>query len=265
MKYFELFIDELGNHNPIDKKSGLYILSGCAVSKEGKIDLTVKADQIKFKYWGHTNIVFHSRDIGRRKGPFNILKNKKLYTEFINDIFVYLKEAKITSFIIVCDKKIIRRLGWNSTKVIIETARQLLINYTVWLLGKTNSKGKIIIESATAEKDRYYLNEFSNILSPNNSNLLGIEHKKIKMILTSIAFVTKQNYDIEEQIADIFAYAASCKYLRSIKVKSFKTGSYEDKIIRILDNKLFRMPTKAGDKKMKFYKEIESFCLVPRK
>lgn len=264
MKYFELFIDELGNHNPLEKSSSQYVLLGCSVSKDDRQMLAIRADQIKFKYWGHTDIIFHSRDIGRKKGLFSIFKKKEIYNNFIKDILNYLKEARITLFVVVCDKKMARKLGWNSSKIIIETAGRLLTNYTVWLLGLSNSCGKITVESATAEKDKYYLNQFSNILSPNNANLLGISHNKIKLTLTSMSFVTKQNYDIEEQIADMFAYAASCKYLRDSKQKSFKTGSYEGRTIKVLESKLFRLPAKAGIKKMKFYKSVESFCVVPK-
>ena len=77
--------------------------------------------------------------------------------------------------------------------------------------------------------------------------------------------VTKENSDIEEQIADLFAYAAKCKYKRVFKKSVYKTGSYEDRIVKILDQKLFKLPSGAKDRKMKFYKTIEPFCIVPKK
>jgi hypothetical protein len=264
VKYFELFIDELGNMNPYDKKSDIYVLSGCAVRTSDREKLKILADQIKYKYWGHTNISFHSRDIGRKEKDFTIFKkNKAKYAEFTTDLFGFLKQAGYTVFVILCDKNKAKKHGWNSVKITRETIHILFYHYITWLLGLSYSKGKITVESATAEKDRYYLSDFSYFLSPGCKEL-SVGYKKVQTILTSLSFVTKQNSDKEEQVADIFAYAARCKYLRLAKRSTFKIGSYEDRIIRILDSKLFRLPTEAKSEKMKFYGAIEPFCVVPK-
>ena len=47
------------------------------------------------------------------------------------------------------------------------------------------------------------------------SNLIGLDknyREKIKEKLTALSFVTKRNFDIEEQIADLFTYAARSKF-----------------------------------------------------
>lgn len=264
MKYFELFADELGNINPNDKNSDVYVLCGCAVKTDDRDFLKILADRIKFKYWGHTNVPFHSRDIGRREKDFSIFKkNKVKFNEFTSDLFRFLKESGYTVFVVVCDKDSAKKTGWNSIKITKETIHVLFYHYITWLLGLSSSKGKITVESATAEKDRYYLSDFSYFLSPGCKELT-VDYKKIQSILTSLSFVTKQNSDIEEQIADMFAYAARCKYLRLTKRSTFKIGSYEDRIIRILESKLFRLPVEAKDRKMKFYSTIEPFCVVPK-
>ena len=161
------------------------------------------------------------------------------------------------------DKKLAKEKGWNSVKVIQETSKKLFYHFIVWLLGMGNAQGKIHIESATAEKDRFYLNEFSYFLAPGCKEL-SVDFTKIQDILTSISFVTKRNHDIEEQIADLFAYAARCKFLRLNKIGTFKVGSYEDRMIKILESKLFKKPFRAKEKKMKFYESIEPFCILPK-
>lgn len=263
-KYYELFIDELGQANPVSKQSDVYVLSGCGIEENQRNVLKIKADQIKFKYWGHTNIVFHSREIARNEGLFSIFeKDKAKKQEFQKDLFELLKQCIFIMFVVISDNKQARTVGWNSDKVIKETSNLIFLHFITWLLGIANAKGKINIESATAEKDRYYLNTFSYYLSPNNKQL-DINYKKIQETLTSISFVTKRNHDIEEQVADLLAYAAKCKYLRLNKKKTFKIGSYEDKIIKILDSKLWRLPGFAKEKKMRFYKNIEPFCIIPK-
>lgn len=265
MRIYELFIDELGQTNPAGSQSNLYVLCGCAIERSLKEALRVEAEYIKFKYWNRTNIVFHSREIGKNKGPFSILKkNQAKRREFLNDLINYLKNAPISIFIVVCENQQARRQGWNSVRVVKETGKLLFFHFVSWLLGISGAQGKIVIESATAEKDRYYLNEFSYFLSPGCSEL-SVDYKTMKNVLTSISFVTKQNQDIEEQIADLFAYAARCKYLRASKKHVFKVGSYEDRIIKVLEQKLFRKPEVAKDRKMKFYKAIDPFCVIPKK
>jgi len=76
MKNYNLFIDELGNANPLNTSSPVYILCGIIVSGQNREKLKIHADQIKFKYWGNTNIVFHSREIGRSEGDFQNLSNQ---------------------------------------------------------------------------------------------------------------------------------------------------------------------------------------------
>lgn len=265
MRIYELFIDELGQAKPTGLQSNLYVLCGCAIERSLKESVRIEAEYIKFKYWNRTNVVFHSREIGRNKGPFSIFENKPARRlEFLNDLIYYLKNAPISIFVIVCEQQKARELGWNSAKIVKETGKLLFFHFVSWLLGISGAQGKIVIESATAEKDRYYLNEFSYFLSPGCSEL-SVDYKTMKNVLTSISFVTKQNQDIEEQIADLFAYAARCKHLRARKKHTFKIGSYEDRIIKVLEQKLFRKPEVAKDRKMKFYKAIDPFCVIPKK
>lgn len=265
MKLNRLFIDELGYDDPRNKTSPIYILCGSSIEENHSENIKVRADQIKYKYWNRTDIVFHSREIGMNLGDFKIFtKRKKLKDGFLTDLLSWLREFPFLIFICVVDKEKARKKGWNRIKVIRETSRKLFYHYLASLLGSGNIKGKIIIESATSEKDQYYLLQFSYFLSPGCIEL-SVDYKKIQDILTSISFVTKKNFDIEEQIADLFAYAARCKYLRMSKQETFKIGSYEDKIIRILDQKLFKIPVNAKAHKKTFFEKINPFCILPEK
>lgn len=263
-KSFELFIDELGQSNPLTKQSDVYVLLGCAIEEKQREQLKIHADQIKFKYWNRTDIIFHSVEIAKNDGVFSVFsKNESRKIEFYQDLFNFLNRSSFVVFAIVCNKKLAKTRGWNSVKVTKETGKLIFYYFLGWLLGN-NSKGKINIESATAEKDRYYLTTFSYFLSPDNKEL-RVNYKKIQDLLTSISFVTKRNHDIGEQIADLLSYAARCKYSMLIKKHAFKVGSYEDKIIKILDSKLWHLPKLAKEEKMKFYKTIEPFCIIPKK
>jgi len=252
MKLYDLFIDELGHSNPLSKQSEVYILCGCVVPADERSEIKTRADQIKFKYWGNTNVVFHSRDIGNNGGDFVLFKGSRTRKdEFLKDLINFLKYSNFYVFVIAVDKDLSKAKGWNEVKIIKETARKLFYHFIAWLLAKGGSQGRIHVESATSEKDRHYLNEFSYFLSPGCKEL-SVDFKIIQNILTSISFVTKRNHDIEEQITDLFAYAARCKFMRLTKKETYKLGTYEDRIIKILETKLFQKPQRAKEKKMKF-------------
>lgn len=263
MKKYSLFIDESGNPNPKDQKSRFYILCGCAIEDGKREELKDYADQIKFKYWGRTDIVFHSSEIAKNMGEFSIFRNNpELKKEFEKDLIKFLNKAPITIFPVIVDKQIANKRNWNNVKIIQKTANHVISNYLRLLLTKPSAKGKIIIEFSAVEKDRYYLSSFTYFTSPGCRDLNGMDYKLVQKKLTSLSFVTKHNHDIEEQITDLLAYAAKCKYceLNGIPIK---TEYYEKALMKVFDNKLFKKPKSAKLFKMEFFNKIDSFKVLP--
>ncbi len=257
---FKLFVDELGVANPIAKQSEVYILSGCSVDDNERQNIKMWADHIKFKYWGRTDVVFHSKEIGRKENNFGIFKEKEIFNKFIDDLEKFLECSKFKVFFVIVDKEKARKLGWNQDKIFKETSDKMIRNFLLAMLSN-DSKGKIVVESAGAEKDFYFHKALGFYLGAGIPKL-KVDYKKIQETITSISFVTKNNHDIEEQIADLFAYAAKCKFFIKNK-KSFKKGKYEDMIISLLDKKTFKMSAKLKIKKSKYLKEIDSFMILP--
>lgn len=103
MKNLCLYIDESGAGNPKAQDANCYIVCGCLVQDFKREDLKIKADQIKYKYWDRTNIVFHSREIGRKEGEFKILKDKKVEEAFNKDLIRLLNYAPIQLFVTLVD------------------------------------------------------------------------------------------------------------------------------------------------------------------
>ncbi len=258
--HYKLFIDELGTASIRDKKSKFYILSGCSIEEKDRLDMKIYADQIKFKYWGHTGIILHSREIGRKEGDFSIFKNKKVYNDFLYDLEKFIQKARFKMFFIVVNKAKAEKLKWNHNKIYKETSEIMVKNFLLSLL-PNKSRGKIIIESATAEKD-FYFHKAAGLYLSNGIKELKVDFKKIQQTLTSISFVTKNNFDIEEQISDLFAYAAKCKQLARMR-KSFKKGKYEKMILKMFNQKIYKTPQNAGRLKNKYFKEINSFVILP--
>lgn len=257
MKYMNLFIDESGQSNPKAPNSGVYILSGCIVDNKSQEDLKIRSDQIKFKFWDKTNVVFHSRDIGRKERDFLILKDKKILSSFNNNLIQFLIEGNYRMFFILVDLVQAKNKNWNEEKVYQETSRIMVKNFILALLAAGNCRGRIIIESATSKKDFYFHKAASFYLSGGVTET-KTKYSEVQQVLTEISFVTKKNYDIEEQIADMLAYGARLKFERK-KGKNI----YEQKLIKIVQSKLFITHQNAGIKKKKYFSKINSFEILP--
>jgi len=254
---YKLFIDESGTASLKDKGSVLYILAGCSIEEGDRNEVKIKADQIKYKYWGRTDIIFHSREIGRRQNNFKIFKDKKLYDNFLKDIKGFLLDAKFKMFFIILDKKKLRKLSWNQVKIYKETSKLMIHNFLLALLA-IDSRGKIIVESATSEKDFHFHRALGIFLSEGIKNP-KIDFSLVQEKITSISFVSKKNHDIEEQIADLLAYGAKCKYL-----KNKLNRKYESLVVNILERKIFKIPKNANVGKMQYLKEINPFYVIPQ-
>ncbi|MDX9913727.1 MAG: DUF3800 domain-containing protein [Candidatus Moranbacteria bacterium] len=257
---YKLFIDELGVANPKATQSEVYILSGCSIDDSERDNIRNWADHIKFKYWGRTDIVFHSREIGRKEGDFAMFKNQKIFKEFIADLEEFLKSSRFKMFFVIVDKNEAKKKAWDQIKIYKDTTDYMIRNFLLAML-TNDSKGKIVVESAGAEKDFYFHKALGYYLSGGIPDL-RVDYKKVQETITSISFVTKNNHDIEEQIADLFAYAAKCKYFIR-KKKKIKRGVYEDMIMQLLNKKIFKLPTNACNKKEKYFKEINPFLILP--
>ncbi len=258
MKLQNLFIDESGFANPKANKNGCYILCGCLINDDNRELLKVKSDQIKFKFWEKTDIVFHSREIGRQMGDFSILKDKEIDKNFKKLLFDFLNKGSYQIFTVIVDNKKATKKNWNSQKVYKETANIMIKNFILALLA-TNSRGRLVIESASTERDFIYHKTAGFYLSAGISDI-GISYEKVQEHLTEISFVTKKNFDIEEQIADLLAYGAKVKFLD----KPNEDLSYYDKnILNVFNHKLFAVHPQTGDKKKKFYTKIESYKVLP--
>lgn len=259
-EHYRLYIDELGTASPKDTTSEVYILSGCSVNKKDCEDLKIRADQIKFKYWGRTDIVFHSREIGRKENDFAIFKDLKVFKDFSSDLYEFLFHSKIKMFFIIVDKAKARAAGWDDIKVHKDTTAFLIRNFLLILL-TGDSRGEIVVESSSVSKDVHLLDSLNFFLGAGIKNL-GVSYEKVQDTLTSVSFVTKRNHDIEEQIADLFAYAAKIKYQFNVNNRK-PINDYEKMILGLLEKKIFSVPTDAGSTKAKLFKEVEPFLVLP--
>lgn len=260
-KLINLFIDELGVASPKDKQSNLYILSGIMVTSKSREELRILADQIKYKYWNRTDIIFHSREIGRKGGVFDILEDEETEKNFYKDLLKLLNQGSFQLLGVIVDKTKMPK-NWNEKTIYLKTSEIMVRNFILALIAQQpGCRGKLTVESATAEKDFYFLKVAGFYLSRGFEEL-GIDFTEVQKVLTEISFVTKKNFDIEEQIADLLAYGMRLKFKN---IKADKLSFYEKKLIEVVDKKLFKMNDGTKGRKKKLHSQIESFKILELK
>lgn len=237
---YKLYLDETGTIGKTPKGYFPYfILSGIAINSFQAEYLKVKADQIKFKYWGKTDIVFHSKEIGKRENDFAILKDPQVEANFHNDLVNFLNKNHAKSIIVSVNKEKAFSLGWNSMDI-FEKAASAMIEFFIEFLNKKKSRGQIFVESADAGKDVSFLKKYTYYLSRGLPSM-DLSPMDIKELLTSVSFVSKRNFDIETQIADLFAYPAGNECMVNDGAKKRISNSYEDKMCGVIQSKLINI------------------------
>ncbi|MDE5727709.1 MAG: DUF3800 domain-containing protein, partial [Duncaniella sp.] len=86
-KYY-LFIDECGDHNLAKYDPGfpVFTLCGILVSRQNLNALTKAFEELKIKIFGNRDVVIHSVDIRKWRGPFSVLADESLRVKFFEGI-----------------------------------------------------------------------------------------------------------------------------------------------------------------------------------
>lgn len=243
---FKLYLDENGvsNLNHHDKN---FTLCGVIVKKYQSDEMRIVADQIKFKYWNRTDIIFHSQEMHAKTGDFSILNDPNVRKNFHRDIINFLNMPFYRCIVVSVDKEKAKTQGWDSGKILDEANDKVIEMFLKFLVRqKTASRGRIVLESSSTQDIAFY-KRYAYYLS-HGYPLLGLSHDDIKETLTSISFVSKRNHDIEAQIADLLAYPATQKFLQQEGIASIVAGSQLEKMCNTMSSKIAELGPNTTNK-----------------
>jgi len=103
-----VYVDESGDHglSSINPQYPVFVLAFCLFEKRAYAErVTTRITDLKFKYFGHDQVVLHERDIRKRNEPFNILLNPNTRSEFMEDVSDIVREAPFTLIASAIDKR----------------------------------------------------------------------------------------------------------------------------------------------------------------
>lgn len=173
-------------------------------------------NEIKYEYWndgvydyrsGTRRVVFHSREIRRREGPFN----PKLidYKNFINDISIMIKSTNFKIYSSSIDK--INHISQYSNPFHVYN---LNLNFVIERfcseLNRNNENGIILLESRGKKEDMSNLNYLINLIN-NGNNYKSKDHfSRIRGVYFNPKWCFEKNSGkasyILLELADIVSY-----------------------------------------------------------
>src|SRR3954451_4954832 len=111
MKSYKLLsIDETGKVS-YNHPSLLFILSGVVIPEDLKPKIDNQTRKIKEKYFKDDEIVFHTRDMVRRKGKFISLSNEETANTFWTEFIAIIDNPEMGLFFVVTDKSHMKKRG----------------------------------------------------------------------------------------------------------------------------------------------------------
>ncbi len=252
---YKLFIDESGKNDlvTINPQLPFFCIAGALVHDNANDFIRRRAEHIKYKYWNDTSINFHAYDLRGLREDFRIFKgNPTLLEEFKKDFLAFLEKSNF-KILFVCKNKmshlrlnppIAHAIKNNFKKDILtfETKLNELLFEELWkrylcYLIKKKGRGTIIIEASDKTQDTDILWAYNKLM--NGVSSMGLSNAVVREKLTSISFVTKNNLDIETQLADFASYYLHLAERVSDGLLQTQLTDFDKEVIRIMKAKSF--------------------------
>ncbi len=232
--YKLLSIDESGKAS-YNHKSELFVLSGIVTPEKLKPKFDKLTRKLKKKYFKDEEIVFHSRDMYRRKGPFSILQDPKKELEFWTEFISILDDPEIGTMFIIVDKQKAKHKGWQEQTILKRAYQKILEDFADKQL-KLGVNGKIITESDPSQD--FYLIQAHNLIQAKGISDGTMSAQEYRQKITSLSLVNKRNLDIDVQIADALAPIAGMMYSYNNLQKQNKMSKIELMKKELIERKL---------------------------
>ena len=232
--YKILAIDETGKAS-LRHKSKNFILSGIIIPEEFKPKLNKLMCKLKEKHFNDEELVFHCRDMIRKKGPFACFReDTKKEVQFWSEYTAILNADKISLTFVIADKDKARKLGWNEIAILRKAYNKILEEFVrKHLDGKIS--GKIIVESDPSQ-DKYLIEAHTRLQGIGIPSE-GISGSNYREKITSLSLVNKLNLDDDIQIADSLALMADMIYeMKMGKLK--KLTAVQRMMKRLIERKM---------------------------
>lgn len=213
-----IFVDESGDHGlqSIDTNYPIFSLIFVLIQKTDYLKKIIPAFiDLKFKYWGHDQVIFHESDIRKERGLFGLLRTSPILREsFQADLSKLIAECSF-QFIGAVIKKEDLNKRYSKPYNPYEIALLFCMEQALELLCKNNQEGKLthlIIEGRGKKENNELELEFRRICD--NQRNWGYKQPNFQKIPFELVCVDKKSNAPGLQIADLIARPVGLKMLR---------------------------------------------------
>ena len=222
-----VYVDESGDHSmsSIDKKYPIFVLAFCIFHKGHYGEKIVPAlEALKFKYFGHDQVVLHEHEIRKEKGIFRIFPNREAKNQFLNDLTTIVKESNFILASCVIEKQRLPEIPDNPYHIALMYCLLSLYDFLVEK-GEQRHLTHVVFECRGAKEDKELELEFRRICGGSNPRGLQLPFE--------ILFADKRAMSSGLQLADLVARPVGLHILRpeqpnlafdSLKKKFFSKG-----------------------------------------
>jgi hypothetical protein len=207
-----LFVDEVGNGDlkgaATDPNIRYLSLTGI-ITKRRAHDATIqpRLDRLKDRFFNSCDgaVILHRRDIMRRKGPFEILRNDKIRSAFDDELLALVYRLPYIAITVTIDKKehLEKYMRWHFDPYHY-CLRCLVERYVNWLK-RHNLKGDVAIEPRFKLVDKKLKSSFQKIYEDGTNHMPSTIVQKC-LLSKDIKFEPKKNNCAGIQLCDLIAH-----------------------------------------------------------
>lgn len=225
-------IDESGTPNIKNINNVWFSIIGVYIKLEDFKLIEEDIMTMKEAYWEQGNyqekrVVFHSREIRKKQGPFN--PKKIAYDEFISDLEILLSSSpvKIYSSHI---HKINHNIQYTTPYPVYDLALEYMVERFCFELRRENKTGVLVLESRGWKEDKLVLDTLVHFLSNGNVYNKPDRLRRIK----GVYFNKKRTKDFSKsywslELADLYAYSLHTYVEKGVEDRFF--SYFKDKIV----------------------------------
>ena len=168
-----LYVDESGRSNPgYTSGLGFFSLGAVALTESATDAYCSKADEIKLRFFGNTQLTFHEPNMRNRAGDFYFGNNEQEQREFDEAISGLIEETDFVAFGVGIRKRAFaedfletRLDPYLPTDVYVIAIAMMLERYVDFLANSPEKRmGRLTFEGQGAKEDAYHQLEYARLL-----------------------------------------------------------------------------------------------------
>lgn len=216
-KYY-LFIDECGDHNLAKYDPGfpVFTLCGILVSRQNLNALNKAFEDLKIDIFGTKEVVIHSVDIRKWRGPFSVLADDVLRVKFYEGIERILNQndAYVIVSCTILKEQLNKFCVRGEEDDVYGLSLSYLIERSIFCVDNEKAEGQpniaIVVERRGRNEDNKLLNYYNGL---RNRGTKWVAADRLRARISRFDFKNKKDNIIGLQIADLIAYPVTIHLL----------------------------------------------------